>query len=84
MFGFRNWSISSFSGSISNEEGQSADIEMDGSGYIHKGRKVWRFRFKSGEVSDSDDLQMTVDDRSRPVRIASDPDDSDYGYIELL
>lgn len=84
MFGFRNWSNGSFTGSVSNSKGDSADIEMDGAGAIHGGRKVWRFRFTNGEVDENEELEMNMDGRKRKARITTDPENNRSGYIELL
>ncbi|MDJ0754936.1 MAG: hypothetical protein QNJ45_15545 [Ardenticatenaceae bacterium] len=81
MFGFGK---PIFSGSVSDDNGNSADVELDGSGYYKENRKVWRYRLTGGSVETDSDLSMEMGNKTRSARINSDPDDSNYGYIELF
>ena len=54
MFGFGK---PIFSGSITDDDGNTADVEFDGSGHYEESRKVWRFRRKSGRVSTDQDCR---------------------------
>ena len=84
MFGVSNRVSASFSGSVFNHNGHMADIELDGTGKTSGQRKFWRFRLLNGQVEQIGEYEMRMNDRSRQVRFASNHDDSDYGYVELL
>lgn len=80
MFGFGK---PIFSGSISDNDGNSAAVELDGSGRYEESRKVWRCRLNGGRVSDKNDLSITIGGRIRKARFSADACNSNYGYIEM-
>lgn len=84
MFGFGNRTTASFSGSVYDNSGHMADIELDGCGRYQGSRKLWRYRLVKGQVNSQDECEMRMDNRSRQVRFAADSDSSNYGYVELL
>lgn len=72
-----------FGGVILANEGQVADIELDGSGTYQGQRKMWRFRLVKGQLSSAaGELKIRLNNMIRPARITMV--DGAAGFVELL